>query len=139
MDIAFAESDAEIRSCFTVMRHLRDVSDETVFLHRVRAQQRSGYRLLALYQDGLPCALAGLRVGESLAWGRYVYVEDLVTLPEKRSGGYGSALLRWIYDFARSEGATQVHLDSGKDRSDAHRFYRRAGMDASSLHFKHVL
>ena len=31
------------------------------------------------------------RLGENLAWGRYLYVDDLVTLPAQRSLGHGAA------------------------------------------------
>ena len=89
--------------------------------------------------EGDPVAVAGFRLGESLAWGRYLYVDELVTLPEARSRGYGAALLAWLADFGRARGAAQLHLDSGKHRVDAHRFYEREGLVASSLHFRRSL
>jgi GNAT superfamily N-acetyltransferase len=137
--IDLAESDADIVACFAAIRHLRDLPDAATFLRRVRSQQLSGYRLAALRDGGDPVAVAGFRLGESLAWGRYLYVDDLVTLPEARSRGYGAALLAWLADFARAQGAEQLHLDSGKQRVDAHRFYEREGLEASSIHFRRSL
>lgn len=137
--IDLAESDADILACFSVMRHLRELQDAPSFLRRVRAQQRSGYQLAALRDDGDPVAVAGFRLGESLAWGRYLYVDDLVTLPAARSRGYGAALLAWLGDFGRARGAGQLHLDSGRQRADAHRFYEREGFEGSSIHFKRSL
>jgi hypothetical protein len=55
MNVELAESDPEVLSCFSVMRHLR----------------------------------------------------NLVALPEARSKGYGSALLVWLSERARSEGAQE--------------------------------
>ena len=121
------------------MRQLRDLEDAPSFLDRVRLQQRSGYRLAALFDGGLPHAVAGFRLGENLAWGRHLYVDDLVTLTEARSKGYGSALLTWLAELARSEGAQQLHLDSGAERKDAHRFYRREGLEVSGFHFKRTV
>ena len=140
MKIEIAESDDEILACFPVMRHLRDhLSDASTFLRRVREQQRSGFRLAALSDGGEPVAVAGFRFGENLAWGRFLYVDDLVTHPEARSHGYGAALLAWLSEYGRAQGAGQLHLDSGNHRTDAHRFYRREGMEANSLHFKRSL
>jgi GNAT superfamily N-acetyltransferase len=102
-------------------------------------QQDSGFQLAALRDGGDPLAVAGFRLGENLAWGRFLYVDDLVTLPETRSRGYGTALLAWLAEFGRAQGAGQLHLDSGKQRVDAHRFYEREGLEASSLHFKRSL
>jgi hypothetical protein len=83
--IELAESDEAILACLPVMRHLRDLGDPAAFLRRVREQQRSGFRLAALRDGGEPVAVAGFRFGENLAWGRFLYVDDLVTLPAARS------------------------------------------------------
>ena len=80
-------------------------------------------------------AVAGFRVGENLAWGRFLYVDDLVILPEHRSKGYGAKLLAWLKGKAAMEGCEQMHLDSGIQRKEAHRFYEREGMTMASLHF----
>jgi GNAT superfamily N-acetyltransferase len=137
--IDLAESDADVLACLPVMRQLRDLPDALAFLRQVRSQQRSGYRLAALRDGGDPVAVAGFRLGENLAWGRHLYVDDLVTLPEARSRGYGAALLAWLADFGRSQGAGELHLDSGKQRVDAHRFYQREGLEASGFHFRRSL
>jgi GNAT superfamily N-acetyltransferase len=95
----------------------------------------SGYRLaFVLGTDGV-IAVAGFRVGENLAWGRFLYVDDLVTLPAHRSKGFGSKLLLWLMELAATEGCQQMHLDSGIQRKDAHRFYEREGMKMTSFHF----
>ena len=139
MKIELAESDHDILSCFEVMRHLRNLKDEATFLDQVRLQQKSGYRLAALRDGGDPLAVAGFRLGENLAWGRHLYVDDLVTHPANRSKGYGSAILVWLAEFGRSEGADQLHLDSGVLRDNAHRFYQHEGLEISSYHFKRIL
>lgn len=77
-----------------------------------------------------------IRLGENLAWGRFLYVDDLVTLPERRSAGHGAALLRWLLEHARRAGRDELHLDSGIQREDAQRFYRREGLELSSYPFR---
>ncbi len=139
MRIDLAESNEDILACFPVIRHLRDLEDATTFLQHVRSQQLSGYELAALRDGGDPVAVAGFRLGESLAWGRHLYVDDLVTLPEGRSRGHGAALLAWLAELGRTRGACQLHLDSGKQRADAHRFYEREGLEAVGIHFKRGL
>ena len=139
MNIKLARTDAEILACYPVMQHLRDLASATAFLDSVRSQQNSGYHIAVLTDEDMAHAVAGFRLGENLAWGRHLYVDDLVTHPESRSKGYGAALLEWLTEFARSNGAGQLHLDSGTERADTHRFYRREGLEVSSLHFKRIL
>ncbi len=139
MKVELAESDAEILACFPVMQHLRDLESAAEFLRQVRNQQNSGYCLAFVTDGGKPLAVAGFRLGENLAWGRHLYVDDLVTLPEARSNGCGALLLVWLSQRAQSEGVGEIHLDSGIGRADAHRFYEREGLKVSSYHFKRVL
>lgn len=139
MDIKLAKSDEEVARCFPVMHELRPHLVEHDFVSRVRRQEASGYRLAYILEGGKAAAVAGYRIGENLAWGRFLYVDDLVTISSPRSRGYGAALLSWLVDLAAKAGCQQVHLDSGVQRTEAHRFYEREGMERASVHFRKVL
>lgn len=102
-------------------------------------QRAGGYRLLGSFEEGAEeaSAAAGFRLIESLHWGRGMYVDDLVTLPEARGRGHADALFRWLEAEADRQGCDSFHLDSGvgPDRADAHRFYFRHGLRIASYHF----
>jgi GNAT superfamily N-acetyltransferase len=114
-------------------------ADEPSFVERVDEVQRAeGYRLVGVFEEASHAvAVAGFRVGHMLAWGRFLYVDDLSTLPEARRRGYGMRLLEWLTEEARRLGCDQLHLDSGvgPDRIDAHRLYFNAGLAITSFHF----
>src|SRR5512139_42159 len=135
MSIYIATTDTEIAACYPVMRELRPHIAEEQFLFRVRSQERTGFRLAYIQEPTGVVAVAGFRLGENLAWGRFLYVDDLVTLPGQRSRGHGAKLLSWLKEQAAKEGCEQMHLDSGIQRTEAHRFYAREGMTMASLHF----
>jgi len=135
MSIHLATTDAEIAACYPVMRELRPYIAEEQFLSRVRSQEDAGYRLAYIEERTGVVAVAGFRFGETLAWGRFLYVDDLVTLPGQRSKGHGAKLLSWLKEQAEKEGCEQLHLDSGIQRKEAHRFYEREGMTMTSFHF----
>ncbi len=135
MNIRIATTDSEITACYPVMRELRPHVAKEGFLSRVRAQEKSGYVLAYVEESFGPVAVAGFRVGESLGRGRFLYVDDLVTLSTHRSKGYGAALLSWLNEYAKGESCGQLHLDSGVERKEAHRFYGREGMELVSFHF----
>ena len=135
MSIRIATTDSEIAACYPVMRELRPHIAEEQFLARVREQEKAGYRLAYIQVSDRVVAVAGFRVGENLAWGRFLYVDDLVTLPEFRSKGHGAELISWLLAQAGKEGCEQLHLDTGIQREEAHRFYEHAGMTKTSFHF----
>jgi GNAT superfamily N-acetyltransferase len=70
-----------------------------------------------------------------LAWGQFLYVYDLVVDEAERSKGYGQKLLTWLIEFAQHHNCQQLHLDSGVQRFDAHRFYLQQRMNITSHHF----
>ncbi len=118
------ETAADLARCFPVVRELRAhlcTADE--FALRVNRQRAEGYRLVALEAGGEVVAVAGYRFGEKLATGRYLYVDDLVTLAAERSCGHGGRLFDWLVERAREAGCAELQLDSGVQRFDAHRFY----------------
>ncbi len=134
--IFLATTDAEITRCFPVLAQLRPHLAESEFLTRVRRQQETqGYGLAFAEDAGSTVAAAGFRILENLAWGRFLYVDDLVTDAATRSAGHGSALFDWLVARARAENCDALHLDSGVQRFAAHRFYLRHRMDITSHHF----
>lgn len=135
MHIALVESIDALRRCYPVMAELRPHLTEQQFLDQVGRQQRDGYRLAALDDAGEIRALAGFRLVEMLAFGKILYVDDLVTHSAYRSRGYGGRLFDWLTAYARDHGCAQLHLDSGVQRFGAHRFYLAKRMDISSHHF----
>ncbi len=136
MSIRLAESEAEIAACFVVMRQLRThLTGEPEFVERVRRQQKDGYLLAFVEEGGRPACVAGYRLLDNLAWGRFVYVDDLVTDETARSRGHGEAMLEWLIDYARRQDCDELHLDSGVQRFGAHRFYLNHRMDITAHHF----
>jgi GNAT superfamily N-acetyltransferase len=94
----------------------------------------AGYKLACLV-DGEVKAVAGFRISECLAWGKVLYVDDLVSKSGERSKGYGGELLDWLIEYAKDKGCDQFHLDSGVQRFAAHRFYLNKRMEITCHHF----
>lgn len=125
MKIVELEGPEDLRRAWPVMRELRGHLSEERWLELVDAMAPEGYRLLALEDDGAIQALAGLRLGTNLYYGRHVWVDELVTAPAARSLGHGRALLAHVEELAVAEGCEVVGLSSGLKRVDAHRFYEQ--------------
>ena len=135
MGIALAESEADIARCFPVMAELRPHLIAGEFVPRVLRQQAAGYRLACLEHGGEVRAVAGFRYLDTLAWGRILYVDDLVTAETARSHGHGGRLFDWLMAQAQQNNCDALHLDSGVQRFGAHRFYLTRRMDIIAHHF----
>ena len=104
-------------------------------MRRVKLQQTEGYLLAFVADDGEVKSVAGYRIQNMLAHGKFLYVDDLVTDDNSRSKGYGDALFDWLMQCALDENCASLQLDSGVQRFSAHRFYLRKRMEIRSHHF----
>lgn len=64
------------------------------------------------------------------------YIDDLVTDEARRSEGVGHLLIEHLEKVARSLGSSGLVLDSGAQRTQAHKFYFREGFVITSFNFK---
>jgi GNAT superfamily N-acetyltransferase len=134
-NIILATSDDEINACYPVIAELRPHVSQEEFLGRVERQTTlAGYRLACAIDDEVK-AVAGFRISECLAWGKFLYVDDLVSKSDERSKGYGGALFDWLVEHAHENDCDQFHLDSGVQRFRAHRFYLQKRMAIEAHHF----
>ena len=137
--IDLIKSLQDIEKCFPVMGQLRTSLTKAEFVKRVQKQQKSGYLLVYVEDNGKVVSVAGFRFLEALSRGKFMYVDDLITDNEERSKGYGGKLFDWLIVYARKQGCKELRLDSGVQRFSAHRFYFRKGMVISSNHFEMTL
>jgi GNAT superfamily N-acetyltransferase len=133
------KSKIDIQRCFRVFAHLRPHLDEAEFTRRVQIQAAEGYSIAYIESDEEVVAAAGYRVQNFLAWGKVLYLDNLITDPAKKKAGYGSALLDWIALKGKELGCDALHLDTGYQRHDAHRLYLKHGWNLSSHHLSKKL
>lgn len=60
------------------------------------------------------------------------FIENVVTDREYRNRGLASRVIGMAVDFAKERYCYKVILQSGKARTEAHRFYERIGFDGES-------
>ncbi|MBN3763752.1 GNAT family N-acetyltransferase [Burkholderia sp. Ac-20365] len=131
-----AETDADLKACFAVMQQLRPhLKSVEEFVARVAVQRAQGYRLLGVWENGKPVALAGYRRIDNLIHDRFVYVDDLITDEAGRGKGHGERLLAEIGALGRADGCQRLVLDTALANALAQRFYFRCGLLARGLHF----
>eukprot|EP01100_Stratorugosa_tubuloviscum_P009333 TRINITY_DN390_c0_g1_i1.p1 TRINITY_DN390_c0_g1~~TRINITY_DN390_c0_g1_i1.p1 ORF type:complete len:156 (-),score=61.58 TRINITY_DN390_c0_g1_i1:277-744(-) len=135
-EIIEIQTNEQFEQCYPLIIQLRPHLDTLEkFKNQVKLQNQQGYKLFALYNDGKPRTLAGFRLLTMLYSGSMLYIDDLVTDSNHRSSGFGDQLFDWVLNYAKQQNCVTLHLDSGVQRFNAHRFYFRKRMHISSYHF----
>jgi len=98
-----------------------------------------GARMCVATEGEAVRGVAVYRINENTFEGLHLYVDDLVTDEKLRSRGVGRALMEHLQSLARAARCEATTLDSGTQRTQAHKFYFREGMVVSSFHFRKPL
>ncbi|HAS6630794.1 GNAT family N-acetyltransferase [Vibrio parahaemolyticus] len=138
MEVQFLEKNSDYESVLEVLLQLRPNYNLDTLSAQIEKQQSNGYQVVYVRSSEGVLAAAGFSVGEKLAWGKHIYIEDLVTNAQFRSRGVGKFIIDWFKIYALEIGCEQIHLDSGVQRFPAHKFYLREGFDIASHHFSMV-
>ena len=134
--VQYIDDEEGVRRCYPVMVQLRPhLTTEDEFVACWHRQVHDGYRLLALLNENRVDAIAGFRVQENLVYGRFLYIDDLVTDEAKRGSGFGELLLTHLKQEACNFGCSKLVLDTALSNSLGQRFYFRNGLLAAALRF----
>lgn len=137
MQIIKLETIDEIKASFhtflELRPHLKSVEN---FISMITNQQKQGYEIFAIYENDEVAACIGLRIMNTLAWGKILYIDDLVTKEKFRCKGYGKALLDYAKQIAVKSSCAQIHLDTGYARYKAHKLYLNYGFELNCHHLR---
>ncbi|MBP9763988.1 MAG: GNAT family N-acetyltransferase [Nitrosopumilaceae archaeon] len=125
----------DIAKSFDTFLELRPaLSDVQSFTQQILNQQKDGYEIIAIIEDEEVMACIGFRMMTMLAWGKILYIDDLITKEKWQRRGYGKILLEHITKIAKDNQCNQIHLDTGYTRYNAHRIYLNQGFEFHCHH-----
>jgi GNAT superfamily N-acetyltransferase len=106
------------------------------YVGKMLAVFASGGEMCVVARDERVVGVAVFRYFENTHVGHKFYVDDLVTDENSRSGGVGHAMLAFLEQMAKERGCPGMELDSGTQRTRAHKFYFREGFVIPSFSFR---
>ena len=135
MVIQTGKSAVDIFKCREVVFELRPQLEQENLLVIIQEMMSEGYQFAYIEVDGKAVSFIGYRYLQYLYNGKHIYIDDLSTLPKYRGKGYADKLLQHVEQIAILKGYDVVTLDSGHQRTDAHRLYLNKGFNIVARHF----
>ena len=105
------------------------------YARRMQGMFASGAEMAVAVSGGKVVGLTVFRVIEKTYSGRELYCDDLVTDEAKSLDGRGQAMIAYMERVCRERQCDTLALDSGTQRTQAHKFYFREGLVIGAFHF----
>ena len=93
MEVRIAEVDSDLELVGSLLIQLRPSYDLRTIIAQIKDQQKRGYTVAYIGDDGQAICAAGFVIETRLAWGKHMYIEDIVTDTNRRSSGLGKIML----------------------------------------------
>lgn len=134
MNIRQIKTQNDIAKAFDVLTELRPHLKKEIFVDQIIEQQSQGYKMIIVEENSDIVSYIGFRFFTTLAWGKIIYIDDLITKESSRGKGYAKALLEHVKNVAIEANCNQIHLDSGYTRYLAHKFYLKENFELNAHH-----
>lgn len=120
----------------------REGAELAPYLAAFDAMMAEGANHLIVGEDGgavIACYQITFISGLSLTAARRAQIEGVRVARDRRSQGIGAALLADAETRARAAGCRLIQFTTNRARTDAHRFYDRAGFTPSHIGYKKAI
>ena len=100
MKVQIADTDDKIMKCWDVIFELRPHLNKEEFLNKTKQILSENVMMVFIEEKNMAVAAGVFRVNYFYHRGKNIYIDDLTTLLEYRSKGYGKQILVWIKQYA---------------------------------------
>ena len=135
VEIRVLTQKTEMEPLYPLIRQLSPGVPEERYVHFLDDMLAHGYRMAAVFEDGLCIGLSGFWVSTKIYSGRYMELDNVVIDVAHRSRGIGKMLYGFLLDVALREGCEIIMLDAYLENEKAHAFYEREGFVKRGYHF----
>jgi len=125
----------ELFTVYDVIKQLRDKLSYEEFEDLIYEMRHMEYKMFGILQKEELICYAGVAVQTNLAHKRHLFVFDLITDEKYRFMGYGSMMMEYLYDYAKTAACEKLVLSSGLQRKKTHRFYEKKGFEKTGYLF----
>lgn len=129
----------EMLAAFEVLQHMYPKMTREKYGTIIRQRKEEGYRMVGVF-DGNKCvSSAGFWIGVRFYCGKFIQLDNMVTLPEYRSKGAGKIITDFIKEIGKTENCLKVLVDTYVENFDAHRFFLKEGFIIRGYHLNYTI
>jgi len=135
MNIRIVNKKEDKVACFYLLKQLVESLEKKDFLNKLKQKGNVGYKLIILEDKDKVLAVAGIKFYNSYRFDKYLEIDDFVVDKKNRRNGYGKLLFDWLVEYAKKNNCNSIQLNSRLKLNEAHKFYKKMGMEVSHYRF----
>jgi GNAT superfamily N-acetyltransferase len=120
--------DITVEDAYDILKDVEPDIPKSEFLEKYHSMLSGSVKVYGLFDKyGVLCTISVVSIQENDCYGKYLYLYDLVTEPNRRNKGYGKEMLNFLHNFAIYNNCEKITLNSGLHRTNEHKFLKSNG------------
>jgi GNAT superfamily N-acetyltransferase len=129
----------EMFAAFDVLSNMYPDMNRAEYEAVLPERVKNGYRMVGVF-DGDTCVCsAGFWISYRFYCGKFIQLDNMVTVPDARSKGVGKLVVDFIKSLGKSESCQKVLIDTYVENYSAHRFFLREGFIIRGYHLNYEI
>lgn len=133
------KSKEEMFCAYDVLKHMYDSLSESQYEEIIAKRAEENYRMVGVFDNDKCVCAAGFWIGTRFYSGKFIQLDNLVTLPDYRSKGVGKMIVDYVKKIGKNEDCSRLLVDSYVENFDAHKFFFREGFIIRGYHLNYQL
>lgn len=129
----------EIKSVLPLVKLLNENKSEELLLLRLNEMLERGYQCAGIYHNEKLVGVCGIWILTKLYVGRHIEPDNVVMDPEYRDKGPGESLMKWVEDYARSQGCEALELNCYIQNAKGQKFWENLDYKVLGMHYQKKL
>ncbi|MCE3232989.1 MAG: family N-acetyltransferase [Rickettsiaceae bacterium] len=126
-------------AAFPVLAHMYPDMSQEEYRNILPERVNNGYRMLGVFDDEKCVCSAGFWISYRFYCGKFIQLDNMVSLPDYRSKGVGKLVTDFIKNLGITDGCNKVLIDTYVENFNAHRFFLREGFIIRGYHLNYEL
>ena len=112
---------------------------EDILESRLIKMFTQGYRCVGIFDGEKIIGLSGLWMMTKYYVGKHIEPDNVIIHPDYRGSGVGDALMKWIFDYAISQGCIASELNCYVSNNAGQKFWINQGYNVIGFHYQKML
>lgn len=129
---------SEMPAIIPFLKLLAQDSTDQILESRLQEMFNQGYQCVGVFKQDKMIGLSGLWIIIKYL-GKHIEPDNVIIHPDYRGVGVGKALMKWIYEYAASQGCIASELNCYVTNAAAQKFWANQGYRILGFHYQKTI